>query len=243
MDLSTVAVPGTLVNLTPLLPPPPARILEAGCGRGALAAALAGTGYDVTGVDRNADMAAAARARGVTTIHADVREVAGEYDVVLFTRSLHHADDLDAVLSHAAKLLAPGGQIIIEEFAWDRVDHAAAHFIYDNRAMLVATGLLAADLPTGDLLTAWTDGHSHLQRGTTMLDALRRAGTALTEVRTSILWRLVDGRGGAWVEPAARVPDALTAMREAEERRIANGMLPPVGLLASVVPHPLPGQR
>jgi len=39
MDLSTIAVPHTLAHLKPLLPAPPARVLEVGCGRGALAAA------------------------------------------------------------------------------------------------------------------------------------------------------------------------------------------------------------
>src|SRR4051812_35204769 len=125
MDVSTVAVPHTLTHLKPLLPEPPARVLEAGCGRGALAAALADLGYEVTGVDRNADMAAAAGERGVHVIHADVQDVSGEYDVVLFTRALHHAENLDKVLAHAVTLLAPGGQVIIEEFAWEEVDQAA----------------------------------------------------------------------------------------------------------------------
>jgi hypothetical protein len=131
-------------------------------------------------------------------------------------------------------LLAPDGQIIIEEFAWERVDEAGALFLYDNRALLVAAGLLAADHPSGDLLDAWVDGHRSLQRGSDMLAALGRVGSDLTVVDTSILWRLVDGRGGAWIEPADRAAGALNAVREAEERRIAAGMLPSVGLLASV---------
>lgn len=236
MDLTTVAVPHTLAHLKPLLPAPSARILEVGCGRGALAAALADLGYRVTGVDRNAEMAAAARKRGVPVIQADVHDVSGEYDVVLFTRSLHHAESLDDILAHAATLLAPNGQIIIEEFAWERVDLAGAHFLYDNRAMLVATGLLDAELPSGDLLEAWVGGHDFLHQGSAMLAALSRLGATPTTVATSMLWRLADGRGGVWIEPATRAADALNTIREAEERRIAAGMLAPVGLLASVHP-------
>jgi SAM-dependent methyltransferase len=234
MDLSTVAVPHTLDHLKTLLPAPPARVLEAGCGRGALAAALTELGYDVTGVDRDAEMVAAAGERGVPVIEADVRDVSGEYDVVLFTRSLHHAEDLDGILAHAVTLLTPGGQVIIEEFAWERVDDAAAAFLYDNRALLVATGLLDADTPTGDLLDAWVAGHESLHQATAMLAALNRAGSELTTVDTAMLWRLIDGRGGAWTEPATRAPDALNAIRRAEERRIAAGVLPSVGLLASI---------
>lgn len=234
MDLSTVAVPHTLAHLKPLLPAPPARILEAGCGRGALAAALIELGYQVTGVDRNAEVAAAARERGVPVVEADINDVAGEYDVVLFTRSLHHAENLDATLSHAATLLAPGGQIIIEEFAWERVDQPAADFLYDNRALLVAAGLLDAPLPAGELLDEWVSGHRALHQGSAMLAALSRAGSDLTTVDTPMLWRLIDGRGGAWTEPTTRVPDALNAIQLAELRRVAAGTLPSVGLLASL---------
>jgi 2-polyprenyl-3-methyl-5-hydroxy-6-metoxy-1,4-benzoquinol methylase len=109
MDLTTVAVPHTLAHLKPLLPPPPARVLEAGCGRGALAVALAELGYTVTGVDRDPEMAAAATKRGVPAIQAEIHDVSGEYDVVLFTRSLHHAESLDEILAHAATLKASTG--------------------------------------------------------------------------------------------------------------------------------------
>jgi hypothetical protein len=64
-----------------------------------------------------------------------------------------------------------------------------------------------------------------------MLAALSRGGSDLTTVATAMLWRLVDGRGGAWTEPATRAPDAI---RQAEERRIATGALPSVGVLASI---------
>ncbi|GAB3449188.1 hypothetical protein GCM10027436_43430 [Actinophytocola sediminis] len=170
----------------------------------------------------------------MSVVQADVHDVSGEYDVVLFTRSLHHAEDLDDLLGHAATLLAPGGQVIIEEFAWERVDHAAAGFLHDNRALLVAAGLLDAEIPSGDLLEAWVAGHDFLHQGSAMLTALRRVGGELTTVDTAMLWRLVDGRGGVWTEPGARAADALDAIRVAEERRITGGALPSVGLMASV---------
>ncbi len=174
--------------------------------------------------------------RGVVAIHGDVHDISGEYDVVLFTRSLHHAENLDGILEHAVRLLADSGQIVIEEFAWERVDHRAAGFLYDNRAMLVAAGLLDADHPSGDLLDAWIVGHHSLLQGSAMVAALGRVGTDLTTVPTSILWRLVDGRGGTWIEPGTRAGAVLDAMCAAEERRIGAGELPAVGLLASVRP-------
>ena len=233
MGLSAIAVPHTLAHLMPLLPSPPARIAEAGCGDGALAAALGNLGFDVTGVDRNHDAAQAAREQGVHVVEADINMVTGEYDVILFTRSLHHAESLDDTLAHAA-LLAPGGQIIIEEFAWERVDDIAAEFLYGCRSDLVEAGLLDADLPSGDLLDAWTAGHQDLHRGSTMLRALDRLGSNLTTIDTSILWRLLDGRGGTWIASAGEVDDALSAVRRTEERRLAAGDLPFVGLIAAI---------
>jgi hypothetical protein len=122
-------------------------------------------------------------------------------------------------------------KVIIEEFAWERLDHTAADFRYDNRALLVATGLLDAELPSGDLLDTWVAGHDFLHQGAAMLTALSRVGSDMTTVATAMLWRLVDGRGGAWTEPATRAPNTI---RLAEERRIAAGALPPVGLIAAI---------
>ncbi len=231
--MSTVAVPTSLNHLLPLLPAAPARIAEAGCGTGALAAALAAIGYDVTGIDRDAEMAESARRRGVRVLHADINDVSGQYDVVLFTRSLHHAADLTSTLGHVATLLAPGGLIVIEEFAWERVDAAAADFLYDHRSGLVAAGLLDADLPS-EPLDAWINGHKTLHNGSAMLEALSQVGMDLTMTESSILWRLLDGRGGQWVAPVPQVVDALDAIRRAEEERILAGDLPSVGLVASV---------
>jgi len=125
----------------------------------------------------------------------------------------------------------------------DGRDHTAAGLFYEYRAMLVAAGLLDADNPSGNFLDAWVAGHDTLHRGSAMLDALGRVGTEVTTTDTSILWRLVDGRGGRWTEFTTLAVDALTAMREVEERRIAAGDLRAVGLLASVRPAEQPRMR
>jgi hypothetical protein len=80
-------------------------------------------------------------------------------------------------------------KVIIEEFAWERLDHTAADFRYDNRALLVATGLLDAELPSGDLLDTWVAGHDFLHQGAAMLTALSRVGSDMTTVATAMLWR------------------------------------------------------
>ena len=114
----------------------------------------------------------------------------------------------------------------MEEFAWERVDDAAAAFVYGNRAELVAAGLFDADHPLGKLLKAWIAGHQSLHTGSAMLEALGHVGANLTTSDTSILWRLVDGRGGMWTVPTAQAGHALNAMRDEEESLIAAGELP-----------------
>ncbi|MBP2478939.1 SAM-dependent methyltransferase [Crossiella equi] len=234
MDLTAVAVVPSLAALTPLLPPPPARVLEVGCGRGALAEALAGRGYRVTGLDRSEAMVAATAARGVRAVHADVREHRGEYDAVLFTRSLHNCPDPGPLLAHVATLLAPGGRIVLEEFAWERVDRGCAEFLYDNRAVAVAAGLLDAEVPETDLLGYWVAKHDFLCRGADMLAALAEMGTHLVERPVAMAWRMVAGPGDPWTADE-RVPAVLAAVRRAEERRLAEGRLTAMGFVASAV--------
>ncbi len=52
-----------LAWLADILPPPPARVLDAGCGEGALSRRLADAGYAVTAIDADPAAVAAARSR------------------------------------------------------------------------------------------------------------------------------------------------------------------------------------
>ncbi len=58
--------------LAGVLPPPPARLLDAGCGDGTVARWLAGLGYRVTAIDADPDAIAKARAAGVPAVQADL---------------------------------------------------------------------------------------------------------------------------------------------------------------------------
>jgi len=80
------------------VPPGAARVLDVGCGAGALAARLAGRAERVAAVDRDPAMVALARGRvpaNVTVVQADACTVdlpAGAYDAVLSVSSLHPPD-------------------------------------------------------------------------------------------------------------------------------------------------------
>ena len=113
---------------------PSARILEVGCGGGALAAALIAAGHSLIALDADPERVAEARARGVDARVAefpklDTGVVAG-FDAVLFTHSLHHVHALDEAVRLARELLRAGGVLLIEDFTWDELPAKTAAWAY-----------------------------------------------------------------------------------------------------------------
>lgn len=108
------------------LPATPARVLEVGCGEGELARALAAAGYDILAID---PVAPEGEIFQRTTIE-ELRDP-GPFAAVVASRSLHHVDDLDAVLEKVARL-AP--LLVLNEFAWDRLDGRTARWYEEHRS-------------------------------------------------------------------------------------------------------------
>jgi SAM-dependent methyltransferase len=150
------------------LPSESGRILEVGCGAGELAARLVKDGYAVA-IDSDRDSIAAAQRLGVDARIATWPDFdAGQFDAVLFTRSLHHIHTLDESVGHAAKSLAEGGCIILEDFAYDSVDEKTLRWFRSAIRLLQATGLLIVGdeflekiLSKTETLNAWQQNHEH----------------------------------------------------------------------------------
>ncbi|MDI9834346.1 MULTISPECIES: class I SAM-dependent methyltransferase [unclassified Streptomyces] len=100
------------------------RVLDVGMGQGTQALRLARAGHQVTGVERDATMIAAARARlagepegireRVRLVQSDGRDTGvhflpGSFDVVLCHGVLMYVDEPDPLLAGLARMLAPGG--------------------------------------------------------------------------------------------------------------------------------------
>ena len=96
--------------------------VDIGCGKGVLAGKLATQFAHVTGIDRNAGMAAAASAhlRGVPQVSiqrcdfADFSSTVGDgrADLITMVAVLHHLD-LDDALARIPRLVAPGGRLLV----------------------------------------------------------------------------------------------------------------------------------
>lgn len=120
-----------------VLPPPPARIVDLGCGTGTLARLLIDAGYDVTGLDVSPAMLERARAKvpearfvlgdaadPAPTLEADHERrpedtrPTGAYDVVLCRHVLWALPEPAAAMARWVGLLAPGGRLVLVEGRW-----------------------------------------------------------------------------------------------------------------------------
>ena len=106
-----------------ILPDPAGRVLDVGCGRGALLARLAARAERAEGIDPDPGMARAAAGavaglrgaqvhRRTLAQHADLPGSAGAYDAVTMVASLHH-QDLEQALTRARALLRPHGHLLV----------------------------------------------------------------------------------------------------------------------------------
>jgi ubiquinone biosynthesis O-methyltransferase len=100
------------------------RVLDVGCGDGELALELKRRGAMVAGIDASAEMIAAARARSArenTDISFQVAMAEhlpfpeGQFDVVTAITILCFVDDAAPVFREIARVLRPGGRLVIGE--------------------------------------------------------------------------------------------------------------------------------
>ena len=92
------------------------RILDLGCGDGALTEKIAAAGAFVVGIDGSRAMVAGAVARGVDAWVADARALAfdREFDAVFSNAVLHWIPEADAVIDSVRRALVPGGRFVAE---------------------------------------------------------------------------------------------------------------------------------
>lgn len=100
------------------LPPalPDGHALDVGCGNGAWLLKLQSLGWQVEGVEFNSLACEVARAAGLVVYQgslADAARPSNFYDVVRIWHTLEHVPNPDAELREIARILKPGGRLII----------------------------------------------------------------------------------------------------------------------------------
>lgn len=108
---------------------PDERVLDVGCGTGAFEArhVRAGAQNEFVGIDLSANMLHQARAKlanapQVTFRQADVHAMPFDddrFDVVVSASTFHYADDANQALAEMARVLRPGGRMVILDWCQD----------------------------------------------------------------------------------------------------------------------------
>lgn len=186
---------------------PSMRILDLGCGDGALAARLTAAGHEVVGLDRVKHTDVGGRVSQF--VEADLEagipaEVGSDFDAVVAADLLGFLREPAQVLADAATLLRPGGRMLVSvpNFGhwYPRARVVAGRFDYDRRGILdrghlrfftlasarrtfAAAGLLVRRTePVGLPVRLLAERSSGVARGdaaTTILRMVDRAGLAV----------------------------------------------------------------
>ncbi len=125
LELPAQAVEGALLTLVPV--DFGGTLLDIGTGTGRILELLAPRVRQGLGVDASRSMLALARSRlaGPDFAHCGVRLAdmyrlplaTGSFDIVVMQMVLHHAEDPDLVLAEAARVLRPGGRLLLIDLA------------------------------------------------------------------------------------------------------------------------------
>lgn len=149
----------------------PTSILDAGCGNGALAGALAADGYSVIGVDADASGIAAARRLfpAVEFKRGKFDEMPpGSFDVVVSTEVIEHLYAPHELAEYAFAALKPGGHFIIS---------TPYHGFAKNLALSLVNGW------DNHFTAHWCGGHIKFFSRKTLSTLLREAGFEGTDFR------------------------------------------------------------
>lgn len=198
------------------------RILDVGCGDGALTAKLVEMGCEVIGVDGSAEQVEGARARGIDArvMNGEELDFEGEFDAVFSNAALHWMKRADKVIHGAKRALRPGGRFVAEfgghlcvqtiasalEAALERrgIDGKARNPWYfptdgEYRARLEAAGfqvpyiaLIPRPTPLPGDVTGWLE--TFAESFTSALPAGERPAF-LAEVQAALAPKLCDARG------------------------------------------------
>ena len=147
-------------------PRPGERVLDVGCGRGHVVNSLREFGVHAEGIDLNPNAAEVALVPHVRTMSAtDLEFESDTFDAVVSFHAIEHIPDIDAALAEMARVVRPGGKVLL---------------VYPAEPI---RGLYA--IPTAIILhgNPWRARQVHLHKLTPALVAEKVATVGLIEMR------------------------------------------------------------
>jgi SAM-dependent methyltransferase len=142
------------------LPPPPATIVELGCGRfGGFVPRLREDGYEAIGIDP-----AAPEGEDYQRVEFEHSDLPRQLDGVIACTSLHHVADPGEVVARIADALRRPGVLVVVEWDWQSFDEASARWCFDRaqpESWLTRRheGWKASGQPWETYLRDWARGH------------------------------------------------------------------------------------
>jgi SAM-dependent methyltransferase len=110
------------------LPPPPAHVVELGCGpAGGVVPLLRAEGYDAIGVDPRAP-----DEPFYLRVAFEDAELRPDLDAVVASASLHHVAAPADVVHRVASVLAPAGTLVVVEWDWGAFDEPTAEWCFER---------------------------------------------------------------------------------------------------------------
>ena len=217
----------TLKYVQQHLPKNDIRVLEVGCGTGHFSLKLMQTGVQLTACDTSEKAIMSCKDKGIPAIHADFLSIKGElFDIILFTRSLHHIYKLNEAIEHSNSLLIPGGTIIVEDFDLNMIDAKTARWYYDTRSVVsLCTNNKKPTVYTQAPMQAWIDDHVHtppLNSGAEMIKAIKDKFDIVSMERNAYLFRSICGKLNSF-QNSYRITEKIL--------EIENGLISEQGIL------------
>lgn len=135
--------------------------IDLGCGDGTITVEISRFAHHVVGIDTNPRALEAARKRAERERRTNVefredrieklREPAEHYDLAVFSQSLHHLEEPEVGIQQAARVLRPGGRLVVvdlsehrQEWVIDKLGHAHLGFQPGQvESMMTRNGLTA----------------------------------------------------------------------------------------------------
>jgi trans-aconitate methyltransferase len=210
---------------------PGERVLDIGCGDGALTASIVARGADVIGVDSSHALIEAARGRGIDAHVMDVYALPfrAEFDAAFSNAALHWMRETDLALASVARALRPRGRFVGEmgahgniaaittailavlrvhgidgEARWPWYFPTPAEYaerLEAHRFVVLRMALIPRPTPLPTGMRGWLDTFANPFLGGVSAEA---RDVILDEV-TSLLAPSLRGRTGAWTADYVRL--------------------------------------
>lgn len=209
------------------LPSKKLRILEVGCGSGALAREIHNLGHEIIALDSSVKTIDEAKELGIDARVAKFPDFAeAPFDVILFTRSLHHIRPLKSAVERAHHLLRPSGLLIVEDFAFNDTSEYVATWFYRLLKLLDSCDvLLSAEdsfgrklLKGGGDLSLWREHVHEINSAQEVLQAINEHFEILQTKSAPYLYRYVS----AMVREDERSGQIISDVLELEKRTAAE---------------------